>query len=137
MRTPLPLLPVVLLAFACNGTRVTATIGPEGGTLATDGVVLTIPSGALEAPVELSLEATGEVLPGPLVQRSPVYDVGPHGTVFTKAAQVDVTLDPAGEGAKLHVPVNDGWSGRGGVVTDGHLVAELPQPGPFVAASVP
>lgn len=73
-------------------------IGPEGGTIRSPGgtAVLTVPPGAVSAPVELTVAVGGTTPTGthPSIRlAAPVIQLGPTGTQF--AVPVSLTLRPA------------------------------------------
>jgi hypothetical protein len=55
------------------------TIGPEGGTLGLSGVTVTIPPGALDRSIVLSITPIAAPVPGIIGQ---AYEIGPTGTTF-------------------------------------------------------
>ncbi len=83
-----------------------ATIGPAGGTVTSpDGVVVTIPPGALDVDREITVAATAEAAPDGFAASSAIYRFEPSGLVF----QVPITVafpPPAHPGMVL-------WSDEG------------------------
>lgn len=77
-----------------TGPKVTATVGAAGGRLAsTDGrLELTVPAGALEADVELTLEPISNTAPGGV---GGAYRLGPEGTRFSQPATVSIAWSAA------------------------------------------
>ena len=69
---------------------VTAVIGPEGGSLETDGGRLTIPAGALAVPVPIAMRGKEE----PHYR----YKFGPSGLQFSTPATLAIEVDPAALG---------------------------------------
>ena len=78
-----------------TGATQAQTVGPEGGTLALDGAQLTIPAGALSAPVTIRISRTLEAVPSSFTAHSPVYRFEPEGLVFQ--LPVEVALPFTGE----------------------------------------
>ncbi|MCC7538373.1 MAG: IPT/TIG domain-containing protein, partial [Deltaproteobacteria bacterium] len=101
----------VWLAAACSedgapigdGSSVSATIGPEGGSLALgDEVSLEIPPGALEAPTTITLSRTAEPAFEGWEAYSPVYRFEPEGLQFAVPAQVSIRFD--GDPSRVELP---------------------------------
>src|ERR1041384_5095867 len=60
-----------------------ATIGVDGGTVATPaGASVTVPFGALDTPVTITIQTAATGAPSSIQALSPVYRFGPEGTVF-------------------------------------------------------
>jgi|GEM_PF-2146633 len=82
-----------------------ATIGPEGGVVqGPDGVQVTVPAGALEAPVTLRIardDSGAPGLPADAQRLSPVYAFTPHGQQFALPVEIRLPIDfaalPAGK----------------------------------------
>ncbi len=73
-----------------GGKKVSATIGPEGGTLtSSDGnVVVVIPAGALSQPTALYIAPAPDALPG----AHAAVELGPEGTAFQLPAQISIAF---------------------------------------------
>jgi len=83
-----------------------AVIGPQGGTLSlAKGPILTVPPGALAAPVELSIVRSGAAAPQQAL--SAIYDFKPVDTVFAKAATVQIPVPASTKSAVVY------WSSAG------------------------
>ena len=82
-----------------GGTSGTGGTAGSGGGVDT-GVVVFIPDGATEAPVEATVrEVDASDFPDAENLASPVYDIGPSGTQFTAGVTVGIPIDadtPAG-----------------------------------------
>jgi formylglycine-generating enzyme required for sulfatase activity len=65
-----------------------STIGPAGGSLTHRGVTLTVPPGALDAPVRFHVVETADAVPAGYTAFSPVFRVEPEGTVFAVPATI-------------------------------------------------
>ena len=102
------LLGMILLIFACSDDKSTngssegditaeESIGPDGGTLELDDIVLTIPAGALIDTVDFIIteNSSPPALGGTLKFVSPVFTIGPSGIPFTNPAVVSITYNPA------------------------------------------
>lgn len=70
---------------------VTATIGPDGGTLVTEGVRLDVPAGALDEDTTLRVRKLPKP-PAGFDARSEVFERGPDGLQFKK----EITVRRAG-----------------------------------------
>jgi hypothetical protein len=98
----LALLPIVLFTlFACGdgGTGPESLeIGAQGGSASLDGgaVTLSVPSGALTAPVEFTADPITFVPQTDRLVSGSAYEVGPAGTSFSRLATLTVAYDPAG-----------------------------------------
>lgn len=68
-------------------------VGPAGGQIDVDGVVLDIPAGALEDSVEIRIVDTGEAPPPPYVGLSTVWSFEPDGLVFAAPVEVQIPYD--------------------------------------------
>jgi hypothetical protein len=85
-----------LAAAACQsstqtpppGGVVTASIGPAGGQVATQGAVLNVPSGALSSPTMITITEDPSGPPAPYVPLSPLFRFSPEGLMFAKPASV-------------------------------------------------
>ncbi|HSW22803.1 MAG TPA: hypothetical protein VLJ62_08550, partial [Burkholderiaceae bacterium] len=98
---------------------VTKTIGAGGGVIdGLNGVVLTVPPGALSAdvPITIAVDASGApAFPASAPQIGPAVSITPHGTSFGVPVTISVPFDttqlPAGEQPLLVKtnPRGDGW----------------------------
>jgi alpha-tubulin suppressor-like RCC1 family protein len=98
---------VSLLLAACGGSggssdgtsKTTTTVGAAGGTVnGPDGLILTIPAGALDSNVEIGIKRAGSDapdLPDGADPTTPMYEFTPHGIVFKEPVLVSM---PAGSG---------------------------------------
>lgn len=85
-----------------------ATIGPAGGRLAGKSIVLDVPEGALDAPVDLSVESGAAAPAGRTAIAT--WRFLPSGVVFKKPVVVNIEL-PGGESGTLW------WSKQGDEAT--------------------
>ncbi len=97
--------PAFALAHGCDDpgrTSVTATIGPEGGTLAMPGVKLEVPPGALGAAQSLSIRVDDEgSLPAALGPSSKVYAFEPEGIAFAAGVTVEIAFEGSAAGKAI------------------------------------
>ena len=101
-----------------GGGRVMAaeTIGPEGGVLTVDGAELTIPAGALSAPVEVTMRVRGDPPALPTADpASALFEIGPDDV--TLALPATLVLSFALDGARPETPTIY-TAPTGGVATD-------------------
>ena len=79
------------------GSSESALIGPAGGTVALGELTLTVPEGALDAPVELTITATDRPTPDRFEGYSRVFTFAPEGLRFARPVRVALpfTGDPA------------------------------------------
>ncbi len=69
------------IAIAAPSTNLIATeIGPGGGIVGVHGVAVIIPAGALSTDLNITIQLSGQ--PGPNGTVSPVFEIGPTGTIF-------------------------------------------------------
>ena len=88
MRISFVLPALLLVACSGSGPQAIQTIGPTGGTLEADGLILTIPPGALEQETEISIESE-------LVDGQKHYHLGPDGLEFKLPVGVSLPYDPS------------------------------------------
>lgn len=69
-------------------------IGPEGGRIEVDGVVVDIPAGALRAPVRIGVDVVSAPvdLPDDRLDVTPVVRLTPHGQAFDVPVQITLPL---------------------------------------------
>jgi outer membrane protein assembly factor BamB len=69
-------------------------IGPEGGRVEVDGVVVDIPAGALRAPTSIGVEVVSAPvdLPDDRLEVTPVVRLTPHGQAFEVPVQITLPL---------------------------------------------
>lgn len=100
------LLPLALLIACVDDPMddllapVTAVIGPEGGTLETEGFRLEVPEGALDEDTTLSVRKLPKA-PAGFEARSEVFETGPDGLQFKR--EISVRLDFTGDAGGLVV----------------------------------
>jgi hypothetical protein len=86
-----------------------SVVGAGGGTIASAGVTLTVPPGALNDNVTITLAQSTDAVPSGYFGLSPVFVFGPDGLVFAKAVTVEVPFTDDGAG-----PSTLFWSLQGG-----------------------
>ena len=120
----------------------TKNVSPTGGSLAAAGATLTIPAGAVDQDMDLSLASVsmGDLLsPPPNAGENPVIAITPYGVNFARAVQVTI---PASAGSNRVVRADDerdsSWV-QVGQVTFSETVATFTtlSSGLFVATSDP
>ena len=77
-----------------------ATVGPAGGVVAVDGVILRVPEGALSEDVDIQIEQHGSVAWGYRLQ-SPIYQFSPAGLTFLKPVELEMDFGGAGEWTQI------------------------------------
>lgn len=100
-------------------------LGAEGGSVAADGVEIQVPAGALDAPVEILIDASpadAPALPAGLTARGDIVALLPHGQAF--AVPVSLRIPFAGAVAlddlRLYTAEPGGdWRVVDGAVVDG------------------
>ncbi|WP_236517308.1 hypothetical protein [Sandaracinus amylolyticus] len=93
------------------GVRVTATIGPEGGTLAhCDGASLVVPPGAMSSAAELSIERVASPLApvSPYVLAGPAFTFDAPGVLFSDSVDVVLPHD-GGQRMEMAVQGEEEW----------------------------
>lgn len=85
-------------------TSVTQKVGPDGATLVVDGATVTIPKGALDKEVEITIASNGAAPAGYDVL-SKVYQCGPTGTDFKVPVTMNMPFTDDGKG-----PVTMFWT---------------------------
>jgi hypothetical protein len=83
------------------------TVGAGGGSLSAQGVVLTIPPGALASDTTITV-TIGGTIPSGYVALSPPYTFAPVGTTLQKPATITFTLPSAGTSPTVY------WSNSSG-----------------------
>jgi Concanavalin A-like lectin/glucanases superfamily len=96
-------------------------IGPSGGTFGIDGVTITVPPGALDHEISISIQPISPPVDGALGQ---AYEIEPSGTVFQQPAiltfpYTDDELDGASpEAFAVSTVTGDSWQNVSSPVTD-------------------
>ena len=101
--TPARLAPT---AFDLGGKKTSATVTPDaGGTVTASGLTVTVPAGAVAAPMPVEITTVAQPPPippfefgkdpglAPAVAVSPVFDLGPDGISFSKPVTVTLPYD--------------------------------------------
>ncbi len=108
LRSPLSAAICGVLAVACaaptgspdtdGGGPAMPTIGGSGGTLAVAGARLTIPGGALNAALPITMSVTLDPTPAGYTAFSPLFRFEPAGTTFAKPVTVSIPFKPPASG---------------------------------------
>ena len=77
-----------------TGATTTATIGPEGGQISLEGAALTIPAGALAAPVDIKVTSSAVAVPK-FEMATPLYVFEPDGLEFAQPVTITMTAPAA------------------------------------------
>jgi hypothetical protein len=75
-----------IVAALPSGDLIATNIGAGGGVVGVDGVTVTIPAGALSAPVAITIQRSGES--GPAGTLGQVFEIGPTGTTFSQPVTI-------------------------------------------------
>lgn len=104
-----------------------ASIGPQGGRLEANGVSITIPAGALDDEVVITVERTSETTPSHLVAHSPVFRFGPAGTTFNVPVTVEIAFSGVPDAAQIYWtrPDDNTYEGAGGTVVGDVVRAQI------------
>ena len=85
-----------LLAVSCASTITAPTIGPEGGELSLPGISLSIPAGALDREVAITIERADDEVVGPFtVLPGSVVRLSPSGLTFLTPVTLTISFDPS------------------------------------------
>jgi ZU5 domain-containing protein len=129
MRTIRLTLSVLVTCAACGGDDPiqTGTVGPEGGTVETAGVTLTIPAGALDADVEITITTTHQNPPAGFVSASPIFAFSPEGQQFALPVEVRIDFTGAADGIDViwSLPAGDGFAAIGGSIDGQTAVGDI------------
>ncbi|NOY91253.1 MAG: hypothetical protein GXP55_08585 [Deltaproteobacteria bacterium] len=106
------------------GASASALIGPEGGELNLDGVLVEVPAGALTEPTRVRVVSTDEGVPAGLTAYSPVLRFEPTDLDFALPIRVSIPFEGHARFATLF------WKTRGA-----DAYAALPTSAPSVVAS--
>ena len=77
-------------------------VGSSGGTFSAQGVVLTIPAGALASDTVITIAEDGDPVSLGYTALSSLYSFGPNGTVFLKPVTVSFPLTSADPNATVY-----------------------------------
>jgi hypothetical protein len=91
------LLSLLALVTACEdglpSLVATETIGPEGGDVRLQDFVLSIPEGALVAPMDVTVRRTSDGIPSDFSSTSPLYAIEPRNLELYRPAGVAIRSD--------------------------------------------
>lgn len=122
MRTLLPLLALSLTA-ACTAQAPTAdnplqlVVGPDGGSLTSDGLKMEVPAGAVDSSVTLTAFPTDRAING-VTTASQTWTFGPEGQVFNTPITVSIAFTGKHDAATLW------WTKQGDVNTFTNLTTD-------------
>jgi hypothetical protein len=130
------LVTVSLLAPGCSGDDTTApapqelannTIGASGGEISSSGVKLTIPAGALDHNVTITVATSSAPTPTGYVALSPIFVFGPEGTTFAKPVTVTMAFTDDGKPATAFWSTAGGtaYEDIGGTAAGGQMTAQV------------
>ncbi|MDP3214904.1 MAG: FG-GAP-like repeat-containing protein, partial [Deltaproteobacteria bacterium] len=100
--------PVSADAPVATDASASQLVGPSGGVIFVAGLTLTIPPGAVAAPVAITVTRTDLPAPAGYVGYSPVWRFAPEGLTFARPVTVDLTFNGDAARAGLY------WSSAGG-----------------------
>jgi hypothetical protein len=113
-----------------NCGTASAVIGVDGGTVTTPaGALVTIPFGALDQPIAITVQTGTAAAPGGLGAVSPLYLFGPDGTVFAKPVTVSLPLPRGVTDASLYwskLGSTTEFEAIGGTIANGFITVETP-----------
>jgi hypothetical protein len=104
------------------------TVSAEtGGDVKTTGAAVSIPAGALESDVMITIDPmTAKGLPDEDTVASPVFDLGPDGTEFSRPVELELEFDTSkvkeGQKAVMAFLEGDSWMHLPDSVVDGNKV---------------
>lgn len=119
MRSILLLLPFAL-ATACTATAIDANhpltllVGPDGGSVASDGMKIDVPAAALDSEVTLTAYPKTRVIDG-VTTASQTWSFGPDGQTFNKAIAVSFAYEGQHDAATVW------WTKAGDLTTFSNL----------------
>jgi hypothetical protein len=80
---------------------VTKTVGPDGATIEVGGATVTIPKGALDRSVDITITASDEAPPEGFIALSKVFECGPSGTSFLQGVTMNMPFTNDGSPATM------------------------------------
>jgi hypothetical protein len=130
------LVAVSLLAPGCSGDDTAPstphqvaenTVGMGGGQVTSNGVKLTIPAGALDHDVTITVATSSDPTPTGYVALSPVFVFGPDGLTFAKPITVTMAFTDDGRPATAFwsTASRAGFDDVGGTATGGQMTAQV------------
>ena len=111
-----------------NCGTASAVIGVDGGSVTTPaGAVITVPFGALDRPVTVTVQTGTAPAPDGVGAVSPLYQFGPEGTVFNKPVTVSLPLPRGVTDASVYwskLGSTTEFEAIGGAIADGFITVE-------------
>ena len=111
-----------------NCGTASAVIGVDGGSVTTPaGAVITVPFGALDRPVTVTVQTGTAPAPDGVGAVSPLYQFGPEGTVFNKPVTVSLPLPRGVTDASVYwstLGSNTEFEAIGGTIANGFITVE-------------
>jgi hypothetical protein len=103
------------------------TIGATGGEIDSSGVKLTIPAGALDRNVTITVATSPDPAPSDYVAASPVFVFGPDGLTFAKPITVTMAFTDDGQpvSAFWSTTTGNGFDDIGGTASAGKMTAQV------------
>jgi hypothetical protein len=92
---------------ASSPTSVVKKVGPDGDTIEVAGATVTIPKGALSAPVDITISATDQGAPDGFVSLSKLFKCEPSGTNFAQPVTMKMPFTDDGQPSTMF------WSSGG------------------------
>jgi hypothetical protein len=113
-----------------NCGTASAVIGVDGGAVTTPaGASVTVPFGAVDRPVTVTVQTGTAPAPGGVGAVSPLYQFGPEGTVFAKPVTVSLPLPPGVTDASVYwttLGSTTEFEAIGGTIANGFITVETP-----------
>jgi hypothetical protein len=111
-----------------NCGTASAVIGVDGGSVTTPaGAVITVPFGALDRPITVTVQTGTAPAPGGVGAVSPLYQFGPEGTVFAKPVTVSLPLPRGVTDASVYwskLGSTTEFEAIGGTIANGFITVE-------------
>jgi hypothetical protein len=103
------------------------TIGASGGEIDANGVKLTVPAGALDRSVTITVDVSSDPSPPGYVAVSPVFVFGPEGLTFARPITVTMAFNDDGRPASAFwsTTLGDGFDDIGGTASAGQMTAQV------------
>lgn len=124
-----------LILSACGGdggsSKSTTTVGAAGGTVTgPDGMVMTIPAGALDSNVEIGIKASSTgapALPEDADPATTAYEFTPHGIRFNLPVTISIpsTDDPAVKPIMMAEQGDAGWTTVNATLSGGRVTWQV------------
>jgi hypothetical protein len=121
---------IISLTVGCasnNPKPVTTGVGPQGGVVNGDGATLTIPSGALNASVDITITPTGEAAPAGFTSNSAIYEFEPAGLTFITPIEIRIDMVQVSSDVQLvwSSSAGDSYELKGGTLQGTTLIGQV------------